>query len=262
MTYRLWCVERSELEEAFTLWLESLQARQASPKTLRGYRSEVGTFVRFLHSLNLHTLDAVQPHHIRKWLIHRQQQGVSNAQLYNDYRKPRAFWNFCLREGLTENDPFRKVEKPKLQPVLKPALTPDEVNALLQACDGKDWKRLRDKALLLLLLDTGLRAHEAHRLSVGDAKQDALLIRGKGGKQRVVFLSPEVRLALRRYIKTCPYPLSDSDPLWQGERGALTLCGLLERLTRHSVLASSTATRISLIRQSNRDMTYPHDSET
>jgi site-specific recombinase XerD len=49
----------------------------------------------------------------RKWLIYRQQHGVSNAQLHNDYRQPRTFWNWCLREELTTNNPFAKVEKPK-----------------------------------------------------------------------------------------------------------------------------------------------------
>jgi integrase/recombinase XerD len=91
----------SEIEDAFQLWLESMQARGLSPKSLTGYASEVGQFVRFLREqLNLTDLDAVQPHHIRKWLIYRQQHGISNAQLHNDYRKPRTFWNWCLRENL------------------------------------------------------------------------------------------------------------------------------------------------------------------
>jgi site-specific recombinase XerD len=219
----------SEIEDAFHLWLESMQARGLSPKSLTGYASEVGQFVRFLRKqLNLTDLDAVQPHHIRKWLIYRQQHGISNAQLHNDYRKPRTFWNWCVRENLATHNPFASVEKPKLQPTLKPALTPDEVEQILQACDGKDWLRLRDKALILLLLDTGLRIHEAHKLTVADAQCETVLIRGKGGKQRVVFLSHEVRLAIRRYLNACPFAPTGDAPLWWGKYGALTLHGLLE----------------------------------
>jgi site-specific recombinase XerD len=225
--------ETSELWDCYELWLESMQARGLAPKTLAIYRLEVGQFLRFLHEhLNLTTLDAVRPHHIRKWLIHRQQQGVSNRQLRNDYQSPSTFWRWCIREELTTNDPFAKVEKPRQLPTLKPALTPDEVEALLKACDGKDWLRLRDKALILLLLDTGLRIHEAHHLTVGDALKEMLLIRGKGGKQRVVFLSHEVRLAIRRYLNACPYNLTDESPLWWGKYGALTLHGLLEAIQK------------------------------
>ncbi|GIV11781.1 MAG: tyrosine recombinase XerD [Fimbriimonadales bacterium] len=232
MTHRIAVIARTELHEAFELWLESMQARQLAPKTLANYRLEVGNFLRFLNELGITTLDAVQPHHIRKWLIHRQQKGVSNRQLQNDYQSPRTFWNWCLKEELTTNNPFLKVEKPRQLPTLKPALTPDEVEQLLRACDGNDWLRLRDKALILLLLDTGMRIHEAHKLTVGDARQECLLIRGKGGKQRVVFLSHEVRLALRRYLKACPYPLNDDSPLWWGRYGALTLHGLLEAIQK------------------------------
>ena len=221
--------ETSELWDCYELWLESMQARGLAPKTIANYRLEVGQFLRFLHEhLNLTTLDAVRPHHIRKWLIHRQQQGVSNRQLRNDYQSPATFWRWCLREELTTNNPFAKVEKPRQLPTLKPALTPDEVEQILQACDGKDWLRLRDKALILLLLDTGLRIHEAHKLTVADAQRETVLIRGKGGKQRVVFLSAEVRLAIKRYLKACPYPLTDESPLWWGRNGALTLWGIME----------------------------------
>ncbi len=215
----------SEIRDAFTLWLEALEARAISQNTLVNYRECVGKFVAFLEQY-AHTLDAVQPQHIRKWLIHKQRAGISPYTLHNAYRNPRAFWNWCLREGLTENNPFAKVEKPKPPAKVKPALTPEEVEQILSVCEGKHWLQLRDKALCLLLLDTGLRIHEAHRLTVADAKQEVLLIRGKGGKQRVVFLSVEVRLALKRYLKACPSPLQDNSPLWQGANGALTLHGL------------------------------------
>jgi hypothetical protein len=87
----------SEIEDAFHLWLESMQARGLSPKSLTGYASEVGQFVRFLREqLNLTELDAVQPHHIRKWLIYRQQHGVSNAQLHNDRGAAQALGRTCV----------------------------------------------------------------------------------------------------------------------------------------------------------------------
>jgi site-specific recombinase XerD len=165
---------------------------------------------------------------VRAYLLKRKQAGVSPYTLAKDYRHLHAFWNWCLREELTTNNPFAKVEKPKPPAKVKPALTPEEVDAVLKACDGKHWRRLRDKALVLLLLDTGLRIHEAHALTVADAKQESLLIRGKGGKQRVVFLAPEVRLALKRYLNACPFATTDDAPLWWGKYGALTLNGIIE----------------------------------
>jgi site-specific recombinase XerD len=217
--------QNSEIREVFTLWLEALEARGIAPRTLENYREGVGEFVAFLEQ-HATTLDAVQPAHIRKWLIHKQRKGVSPYTVRNAYRLPRLFWRWCIKEELTTNDPFAKVEKPKVPPKVKPALTPEEVDAILNACAGKEWTRLRDRALILLLLDTGLRIHEAHALTVEDATRDTLLIKGKGGKQRVVFLSHEVRLALRRYLNACPFAPTGDAPLWWGRNGALTLQGL------------------------------------
>ncbi|MDM7461463.1 MAG: tyrosine-type recombinase/integrase [bacterium] len=216
------------LREAFELWLESLQARQASPKTIRGYRSEVGAFIRFLEAQGITSLEEVQALHIRKWLIHRQAQGVSPAQLHHDWRKPRTFWRWALREELVAHDAFAKAEAPKLRYAVKPCLTPEQVDALLNACEGKHWTRLRDKALLLVLLDTGARASEVHSLTVESANRETVWVQGKGGKQRPLFLSPATRLALRRYLNSCPFKPEPNQPLWWGKRGALTLWGMLE----------------------------------
>ncbi|GIV17754.1 MAG: tyrosine recombinase XerD [Armatimonadota bacterium] len=220
----------TNLRAALEVWLESLQARKLSTRTVQSYREHVTPFVAFLQQQGCADFDDVQPFHIRRWLLYRQQQGISTHTLFNCYRNPRTFWNWCIREGLTTHNPFAKVEPPKREQVLKPALTPEEVEKLLQACEGKHWLNLRDRALILLLLDTGLRIHECHQLRVGDAMQNTLVIRGKGGKHRVVVLSAEVRLALHRYLKAYQaqrgVKLQADSPLWQGDRGTLTLEGL------------------------------------
>ncbi len=217
---------RSELRECLNLWLDTVALKTESKHTVCVYGQVVSRFLEYLEVRGIDTLDAVEPCHVRAYLLERKQSGISPSTLAKDYRHLHAFWNWCLREELTTNNPFAKVEKPKPPAKVKPALTPDEVEAILRACEGKHWLRLRDRALCLLLLDTGLRIHEVHNLTVGDAKQEVLLIRGKGGKQRVVFLSAEVRLAIRRYLNTCPYTLTDESPLWWGKCGALTQQGL------------------------------------
>lgn len=219
---------RTELEELMALWLESMLARNLAPKTLTIYRLEVGQFLRFLETLGIATPEAVKPLHIRKWLAFRRQQGVSARQLRNDWQSPATFFRWLQREGLVNENPIDQVEKPKCPVQAKPPLTPEAIQRIMNACDGQHWTRLRDKALAMLLLDTGLRIREAYTLKIADAKQDCLFIRGKGGKQRMVFLSPETRLALKRYLKALPYPVSDESPLWWGTKGALTLWGLME----------------------------------
>ncbi len=210
---------------AFELWFQHLHAKGCTKQTLSTYRQLVRPFVNYLCQCAA-DLDSVTPLHIMDYLSKRRERGLSSHTVHTDWQKARAFWNWCLRMELTTNNPFAKVEPPKKEQVLKRALTPEEVEKLLQACEGKHWLRLRDRALILLLLDTGLRIHEAHSLRVCDVTQDTLVIKGKGGKQRLAMLSAEVRLALARYLKACPYHPTGEQSLWQGRYGALTLQGM------------------------------------
>lgn len=219
-------METARLDETVKLFLTALQAEGVSPTTLRNYQQTLKMFHNFLRGLGCNTLQDVQTHHIRQWLIHKREQGVGGFQVFNCYRLPRRFWRWCIREELVDSDPFEKVSKPKVPQVVKSPLTDEEVNRLLGACKGKHWLQLRDRALVILLLSTGLRACEAHALKVKDIEGDALLIKGKGNKQRMVPLTPQARLAMKRYILACPHKPSGDDPLWWGNSGRLTLDGL------------------------------------
>ncbi|MCL6476473.1 MAG: tyrosine-type recombinase/integrase [Firmicutes bacterium] len=210
------------------LFLEDAQARNLAPKTISFYRERLRLFDQHVNR-PLEQVDALT---IRHYLARRAQAGVKPATLHADYRALSAFFSWCAREGLIDRSPMQQVRPPKREQVLKPALTPEQVQNLLTACEGKHWLRLRDRALILLLLDTGLRIHEAHSLHAGDVLQGMLVIRGKGGKQRVVVLSAEVRLAIQRYLKACPFHPAGDSPLWYGQYGALTLYGIQEVVRR------------------------------
>lgn len=217
----------NSLSQLLELWLETLDARCCSQRTIVNHRGCVGKFIEFLNQETPDcTPEDVGPEHIRRWIIKRRNDGISSHTLHDDFRNPRTFWNWMLFEELTENNPFAKVQPPRKEKLLKPDLTPEQVDALLQATSGKQWFELRDRALILLLLDTGLRIHEAHRLTPACIGNDSLIIRGKGGKQRFVYLSPQVRLAIHRYLKFCPYEIGDDDPLWRGFQGPYSLNGL------------------------------------
>ncbi len=219
--------ERSPLGQLLELYLEAKEASGCSPRTIDHYRREVTAFVKWLHEDKPNCKpEDVQTQDIRRWIIKRRHDGISTHTLHDSYRNPKIFWNWLIREELTDNNPFLKVDPPKKDKVMKPDLSLEEVQRLFAACEGRDYKMIRDKALLGVLLDTGLRIHEAANLKVGDIQEDTLIIRGKGGKHRYVFLSPEVRISLKRYLRVCPCELEVDDPLWVGHQGQYTANGL------------------------------------
>jgi site-specific recombinase XerD len=224
--------ERTELTEYLNLWLETVALSSESRHTVNAYRKVLRPFLDYLEAQGVSSIHAIQPAHIRAYLLRRKAQGISQYTLAKDYRHLHAFMNWLVKEGFLETNPCAKVQRPKAPPKAKPIPTAEELEKLFRACEGTHWLRKRDRALLLTALDTGLRASELLSLTVADAQQECLTVRGKGGKQRAVFLSPQTRLALKHYLAACPFPLSESSPLWWGKAGALQLSGLCEAVER------------------------------
>jgi len=129
-----------------------------------------------------------------------------------------------------------KVAMPRVSKEILTSLVEEDVTHLLDACNSA-----RDKAIVLVLLDTGLRASELVNLDGKDIDLDLgemHVRRGKGGKDRTVFLGSEARRALRNYYTERGEPLEDQ-PVWisQTRHQRLTASGLhqlLKRLGEHA----------------------------
>src|SRR5690606_5155043 len=104
------------------------------------------------------------------------------------FREVRCFFNWLVESGYLEQSPFRGVKNIRLpQRIVRP-FSADEVAALLAAC-GDGPIGVRDRALLMTLLDTGMRCSEVVQLDVTDLDLNTGRLRvrfGKGNKQRVV----------------------------------------------------------------------------
>ena len=238
MSSRLRRSSRNYLRTLMELWLQAKEAQGISPRTIEMYRDTVSRFIQYLEAKKITTPEQVEPTTIREYLINRKPH-VKSQTLHNYFRIPKMMWRWCVRQGLMESNPFEKVEAPRMEKVIKRALTQQEVVALLNACRGSDWLSLRDKALILLLLDTGLRIQEALGLRVSDIQGTSCLVRGKGAKWRLVSFTPETRTALFRYLKACPFHPTESDPVWYGAKGAMTIHGMklaVRRVSREAGL--------------------------
>ena len=117
----------------------------------------------------------------------------------------RQFYRFLLSEGARADDPTAQLDAPRLGRPLPKILAEEEIDRLIAAAaawPGEEGMRLR--CLLEMLYATGLRVSELVGLPLAAAQRDPrfLLVRGKGGKERLVPLSPPARQALADYL-TC-----------------------------------------------------------
>ena len=112
----------------------------------------------------------------------------------------RSFLKYMARQEVISL-PSDRIELAKVPERSLDLITDTELNRLIKAPEGDNIKSLRDRAILKLLFSTGLRVSELCNLERDlDLKSDEHSIRGKGGKVRVVFLSPDAREALKDYL--------------------------------------------------------------
>lgn len=149
----------------FILDRQSLGLAKAS---IRFYRTHVGSLVDFLIERDCTRVEDVDRHLLRGFFAHlneRAERGeISPATVAAYERAVRAFTRFCELEGWIEHDPMRGRRRVKVPRALPDTWTLDEIRALLDSCDS-DPAGLRDRAIMILMLDTGLRAGEVVALT-------------------------------------------------------------------------------------------------
>lgn len=206
------------MRDLLTLLDEFILERQStgcSPKTVSWYRERIGHFAEYLSpDGHIEEIDTKKIRHFFVYLQteHRPWQNsphvptadrrLSGFSIHGTYRAMRAFFNFLEREEVITASPMAQVRPPKT-PILQPkALSPGRTKALMDAANHKDGQGRRNYALILLMLDTGLRASETVGLMLDhlDIQGGRAKVMGKGWKQRTVPIGFVARRALSRYI--------------------------------------------------------------
>ena len=183
-----------------------------SPRTIDAYRDTLARFLRCLREDGAPLdPDHLRPDHVIAYLARFAAHRPDTRHRY--FREVRCFWNWLRAAGYTDNDPFRGLRNVRLPRRIVPPLAPGEVARLLAYCDTVTEMGRRDRAILLTLLDTGIRCAEAVQLDLGDcapAERRLLVRHGKGGKDRVVPFARRCADALAAYGAdrgTAPGPL-------------------------------------------------------
>lgn len=212
-----------------------------SPATLIFYKQQLGHFLRYCEwqaLSNIHDLDA---NILRKFILWHEETGHNAGGQHAAFRVLRTFllWYEDEVELQDWRNPIHKVRAPKLTVEPLDPVEVDDVAAMLHKCIGNNFLDLRDKALLLFLLDTGARAGEVINANVADinlVSGEVLIRLGKGRKPRTVFLGKASRKGLRAYIKL----RTDTSPaLWvSDERERMTYGGLRAIIFRRAKQAS------------------------
>jgi integrase/recombinase XerC len=220
-----------DVAQAVERWRRHLASeRRLAAKSVEAYSRDVGQFLSFLTGHmggppGLADLKALATADVRAFMAARRNAGVGPRSLARGIAGVRSLVRFLEKSGDANGAALRAIRPPRRKKTLPKPLTPAaalNVVALDSALDEEPWIAARNAAILALLYGSGLRISEALSLRRSEAPRgpnDALRIRGKGGKERIVPVLPAVTAAIAAYVSQCPWTPGPQGPLFVGARG-------------------------------------------
>ena len=223
----------------------SLASANKRPNTIKSYLEAVTQLDAFLAAKGMpRDVDAIRREHVETFQKD-QLDRLRPASAANRYRSLQQFFKWLAEEGQIKTSPMANMRPPHVPVVPPPVLEDEQVNALIKACAGSNFDARRDKAIILVLLDSGVRLSELAGMRVGNINQArsphpwTIAVTGKGDRPRLVALGKGAQIALHWYLGVrARHPRAHEPWLWLGLKGQLTTNGVAQMLRRRGAEAN------------------------
>ena len=188
------------VEKAVAKFVRGLEERNASPHTIKAYRTDLGQFAEYVGPQGWNDIDHVL---IRGYLANLYERGLSKTSVARSLAALRSLYKWLAQEGEVEQNPAALVATPKLPKKLPRVPTIEEVNTVLDSsmpeCSAFGE---RDQVILELLYGCGIRNSELIGINLDDIRwsNEVILVRGKGRKERYVPFGDSAKAAVQAYL--------------------------------------------------------------
>ncbi len=187
------------LQVAITEFLTEIEIRKYTPKTIKGYRINLGAFQRYCEGRGIQKVSEITLATVRQFAQHYVKMGRKGTYINGILKCVKSFLQYCYDEGYGAFDTKGKFKWVKEEKPVILTFKPSQVKALIASCGGLDYLSIRDKAVLTMLFETGIRCYELCCLTPEDIHDEFIIINGKNHKQRVVPITPVLKKALLKH---------------------------------------------------------------
>jgi integrase/recombinase XerC len=209
----------------------TLEAENKSPRTIEAYTDAVRLLTTYCQAEGNPLLAGeLQRQHIQDFIAD-QLARWKPATAHNRYRGLHAFFKWAVAEGDLEASPMDGMKPPHLPEQPVEVVRAEHLARLLKACEGRDFTSRRDTAIILLLVDTGMRRAECVGMTLDDVDLDQRIVWvvGKGRRPRALPIGRKTAQALDRYVRVREgHRLAHLPHLWVGRNGPMTPSGVYQ----------------------------------
>jgi len=196
-------------EDYILIWVEQLLRAKKSENITKGtikfYKLRLKVFTDYLETQEIKFISQITANTIRDFLLLLEERGHNSGGIHGYFRSIKVFlkWYWNEEEPIGTN-PISKVKAPKVLVEAIQGITKDEFQSLLDECSNNDFLGERDKAILKVLYDTGVRANELCNIRLEDINlidNSIFILMGKGRKPRMVFFGKSTKKQIRKYLR-------------------------------------------------------------
>ena len=177
--------------------------KRASQYTVKSYKRDLNCLSNYCESKSISLWTDLKQTDIRSYMASRHRQGLSSTSLQRELSAIRSFFNFLLKNQLTDNNPGQYIKAPKKTRKLPKTLDVDQIKSLLEAGTNSTIE-IRDLAMFELFYSSGIRLSELAQLNLTDIDltDKSLMVRsGKGGKSRMLPIGSKAVAAINTWLE-------------------------------------------------------------
>jgi integrase/recombinase XerC len=224
--------------ESFLEYLKN--EKRSSLHTQVAYQHDLEQFFVFLGGDGTVLLASVKPKTVRNWIVELSKSGMSPRTIHRKISSVRAFYKYLQRLGIMDENPAISVNLPKTPKRLPLFVKESEMELLLDHTDfGDDYEGVRNKLILELFYDTGMRLSELVELRHRDVDLTEKMVKvlGKRNKERIIPLTNESVMLFKRYydVKNDTFGTTAEPWLFLTSKGAKIYHKLVYRVVHSSL---------------------------
>lgn len=185
--------------EKFLQYLTS--EKRFSEHTLIAYESDINQFLEFSNITTENEITEVDGSLIRSWVIDLYENDFKATSINRKLSTLRTYFRWLLKEGVVDNSPMQVIRGPKNEKRLPHFAKSSDLEAnKLELVFSNDFDGIRDRLMLEVLYQTGLRLSELIGLKINDVSVNQIKVLGKRNKERIIPVSPELNNLIEEYL--------------------------------------------------------------
>lgn len=176
------------------------ELRKLSKRTIKSYYNNTALLLNYINNeFQITNIEDITHVHIKAYLRYLMSKKLSESYANGILKCLRAFYLYAIEEEYVKDNPCKRVSWQKEGKVIIATFSDEEVKALLKAFDFSSYIQARNKTVLAVAFDTGIRNTEICDIQHIDISNETILIHGKGNKERRVAISPYVRKCMIKF---------------------------------------------------------------